>query len=66
MKLKDYQGAIKAFDKAISLDENYGYAYMNRGNAKELVRDQKGACADWLKASELNVKQAASFAQECQ
>jgi tetratricopeptide (TPR) repeat protein len=58
--------AIKDFDKAIALDSNYGYAYLNRGIAKELIRDHSGACIDWEKAKELGVKNGKIFfEQDC-
>jgi len=42
-------------------------AYNNRGNAKELVRDLKGACADWKEASSLGNKGAAGGVRDhCQ
>jgi hypothetical protein len=45
-------------DKVILLesDPNYGSAYLNRANAKEMLRDQEGACNDWQKAKELGVE----------
>ena len=38
---------------------------MNRGIAKELLRDDAGACADWKKAIELGVQTAANYSGDC-
>jgi len=38
------------------MDSNYGNAYLNRANAKEMNRDLNGACEDWHKAKELGVE----------
>ena len=53
-------------DKAIKLDPNYAYAYLNRGNAKELMRDENGACQDWRKAVELGAEGARAYIGTCQ
>jgi hypothetical protein len=47
------------------LDANYGYAYLNRGNAKEMARDEKGSCEDWKKAAQLGVDAANSLIGDC-
>ena len=38
-------------------------AYFSRGAAKEVIRDMKGACEDWRKASSLGDKDAASLVE---
>ena len=55
-RLKDYKKALEMADKAIKLDANYGNAYVNRANAKEMSRDMNGACDDWFKAKQLGVE----------
>ena len=45
---KEYQKALEQTEIAISIDKNYGVAYLNRGIAREMLRDMKGACEDWL------------------
>jgi tetratricopeptide (TPR) repeat protein len=47
--------------KAIELDASYGYAWLNRGIAREMLRDEPGACEDWKQARELGVKSAESY-----
>lgn len=54
---KDYKKALEMADKAIALDPNYAAAYVNRGMAKEMLRDLEGACQDWKKANELGSKE---------
>jgi tetratricopeptide (TPR) repeat protein len=63
--MKDYNGSIDASSKAIKLNPNYGAAYLNRGTAKEMVRDQIGACDDWDKAFKLGMIQAKNYLSEC-
>jgi tetratricopeptide (TPR) repeat protein len=55
-KQKDYKKALEFAEKAIKSDPKYGSAYLNRANAKEMLRDQEGACNDWQKAKELGVE----------
>jgi len=38
---------------------------MNRGNSKEMLRDEAGACSDWKKAADLGVKNAQTFISGC-
>ncbi len=55
-ELNDYIGAIEDYTKVIEIDPKNSKAYYNRGLAKrssKLLRDKKGACLDWSKASEL-------------
>jgi Flp pilus assembly protein TadD len=50
--LEDYAGAIEDYNKVIQQNPDQGEAYLNRGIAKEMIRDEAGACADWKKAQE--------------
>lgn len=58
MEVRDYQGAIKAFNKAIELDEDYAEAYFGRAGAKFAKGDHDGACEDWKKSLALGYKKA--------
>jgi len=53
-KLKDNQGAIADYTKAIELNSKYALAYTNRGTAKGIIGDKEGAIADYKKAAQLN------------
>jgi tetratricopeptide (TPR) repeat protein len=53
-ELKDYQGAIVDYTKAIELNTNYSDAYLNRGDTKTRIQDYQGAIADFSKVIELN------------
>jgi tetratricopeptide (TPR) repeat protein len=53
--LKDYDGAIADYTKAIEIDANHAYAYNNRGVAKKNLKDYDGAIADYTKAIEIDV-----------
>ena len=44
---------------------DYGYAYLNRGIAKEMLRDNIGACEDWKKATQLGVESAKNYTGDC-
>ncbi len=46
----DYKGAIAAYDQAINLDDNYAYAYYNRGIARQKLGDNLGAIRDYSEA----------------
>jgi len=53
--------------RQIEINPEYSDAYVDRGIAKELVGDLKGACADWKEASSLGVKIAAGWVRDqCQ
>ena len=56
LHLKDYQGAIADFDKALAIDpQNFAF-YTDRANAKGSAGDQQGMCLDLRKASSLGSK----------
>ena len=59
--LKDYNGAISDYTKAIELDPDYADAYNNRGLSKFKLEDYKGAIADYTKVIELKPDDAATF-----
>ena len=48
--LKDYQGAIADYTKAIEIDPQYAFAYVIRGDAKLKLEDYQNACKDYKKA----------------
>ncbi len=52
-KQEKYKEAEAEAAKAIKIDPNYASAYVNRGIAREMMRNQEGACADWQKAQDL-------------
>jgi tetratricopeptide (TPR) repeat protein len=52
--LRDYSAAIKYYDMAIELNPKYALAYKNRGFAKKLAGDVKGAKVDINKSEELS------------
>lgn len=52
--LKDAEGAIKDYDKAIELDSSDSFYYYNRGISKVEIKDNKGAMKDYNRAIELD------------
>ncbi|NTW32998.1 MAG: hypothetical protein HGB12_10280 [Bacteroidetes bacterium] len=56
--LKNDTGALKDFNKAIEINGEYADAYLGRGTSKYNLKDYKGACNDWAKASSLGNLQA--------
>ena len=64
-KLKDYEGAIADFTKAISLKpvneaylKNWRESFYNRGISKYFLNDIEGACKDWNLALNNGAKEA--------
>ncbi|MBL7893213.1 MAG: hypothetical protein JNL63_11330, partial [Bacteroidia bacterium] len=49
---------------AIKFNDKYGYAYLNRGIAKEMLRDET-ACKDWETAGKLGVEIGKNYASTC-
>lgn len=64
-KIKEFEVSIRDFDTAVSLKDDYGMAYLHRGNLKEMLDDDAGACEDWTKAAALGVKQAEACLKNC-
>lgn len=50
---KDYTGAIKDYDKSLSILPGYPEAYINRGFCKEQLDDKTGAISDYAIAARL-------------
>ena len=60
-ELGDNYKAISYYNKSLQMDSTNIRAYLNRGIAKEEIRDLKGACADWRKASQLGNQDAVQW-----
>ena len=58
LDLKDYNGAIEEFDKALEIDVNDASNYFGRGLAKDGLKDYDGAIDDYNKAIKLNSNDA--------
>jgi len=56
--VKDYEGAITDYNKAIAINPQSALAHTNRGVAKFLSGDHQGACLDFRKGSSLGSKNA--------
>ncbi len=48
--LKNYKKAIEDMNKAVELNPNNGQYYYDRGDTKDLLKDNDGACRDWKMA----------------
>lgn len=44
---ENFKDALVDLDKAIEIEPDFSKAYFNRGIAKEMLRDEEGACLDW-------------------
>ncbi len=55
LKLEDYAKADADASKAISLNKEYAEAYLNRGHAREMLRQPDAACQDWRRAADLGL-----------
>jgi tetratricopeptide (TPR) repeat protein len=58
---KRYTEALSYFDKAILLNNNYAKAHLNRGITRQMIRDEDGACNDWIKAKKLGINVANKY-----
>ncbi|WP_341531744.1 tetratricopeptide repeat protein (plasmid) [Nostoc sp. UHCC 0302] len=56
-EIRDYQGAISDYTKAIELDSSNARAYLNRGLVRVEMGDKKGAIADYKKGDSLFLQQ---------
>lgn len=61
IKKQDFKSALDWSNKALNADVNLGAAYLNRGIAKQMLRDEEGACVDWKKASELGIPEGKRY-----
>ena len=59
--LKDYNGAISDYNKAIEINPNLADAYLNRGVSKDELKDFNGAISDYNKAIEINPNLAVAY-----
>ena len=59
--MKDIQGAMDDYAKALELNPRYSDVYYNRGNLKFMLSDNEGALDDYNKAIELNPKDSEAF-----
>ena len=62
--IKDYQGAISDYTKAIEINPQFDLAYKNRGITLEQLGDLTGACTDWKKAAGLGDSEAAKWVRD--
>ena len=60
MKQGELERAITDYDLAVATDPRLALAYLNRGIARQAVRDLDGALADFNRALALNSNDAAS------
>lgn len=58
--------AIDWFNEALTIQENYAPAILNRGLTLELQGKLEEACSDWKQASELGLEEANVYLKECQ
>jgi tetratricopeptide (TPR) repeat protein len=52
--LRDFANAMTDFNQAIQLNQKFADSYYMRGMCRIGLKDRKGACLDFQKASELN------------
>ncbi|HEY5499688.1 MAG TPA: tetratricopeptide repeat protein [Bacteroidales bacterium] len=50
----DYDLVMRDYEKVLSLDPNFIYAYYNRANIRSIQRDYRNAIIDYTKALEIN------------
>jgi tetratricopeptide (TPR) repeat protein len=47
IRIENYTDALTDLNRALEIKPDFSKAYYNRGIAKEMLRDEKGACLDW-------------------
>lgn len=57
----DFSAVIAAYDRVIAIDPTMSYAYYNRANIKNRMRDFEGAVQDYTIAAALNPELAEAF-----
>ena len=62
-KSRHYHQALLAYDRCIMLDNKLAEAYLNRGEAKRILGDGKGACKDWQQVLKIDAGPIAEKAQ---
>jgi DNA-binding helix-hairpin-helix protein with protein kinase domain len=60
-KVRDYQGAIDNFTRAIEQQPKHAKAHVNRGNARYNLKDYEGAMSDYTQALEINPQEVKAF-----
>lgn len=58
IRIENYKDALTDLNKALKIRPEFGRAYYNRGIAKEMLRDEEGACLDWEYAFFLGYEKA--------
>lgn len=61
IKKKDFTKAAEWCNKALVIDEDATACYINRGIAKQMLKDEDGACADWKQAAKLGMALGKSY-----
>jgi tetratricopeptide (TPR) repeat protein len=61
IKKKDFTKASEWCNKALVIDEDAAACYINRGIAKQMLKDEEGACADWKQAAKLGMALGKSY-----
>lgn len=61
IKKQDYKAAADWCNKAITVDEKVGACYINRGIARQMLKDEEGACADWKQAAKLGMAMGKNY-----
>ena len=61
VELENYELAIEKCNQALAENRELTEAYFNRGIAKEMIRDIKGACTDWEQAFLLGSQRAVEY-----
>jgi|ERR1700757_4354367 len=55
IKKQDFKSAESWCTKALFIDENAAAVYINRGIARQMLKDESGACSDWKQAAKLGM-----------
>ena len=61
---EEYQKALEYANKAIQINNRNASAFVNRGLAREMLRNMNGACEDWRKAKELGAELGRKYYSE--
>ena len=61
----NYEKAMESFDRAITIDVNYGEAYRSRAQLYFLLGNRDASCKDYIMAEDLGIENLYNYTKFC-